>query len=94
MPPEIEPASSSSPLEIRAQTLIGQLDQEKLAAIVRLLELIVVDESDTLSPAEAQAVAAAEAWLESNEPIAHEQVLADAGLSPAEWERLSRALRP
>ena len=94
MPPEIEPRSTASPLEIRAQALIGQLDQEKLAAIVRLLELIVADETATLSPAEAQAMAEAEAWLEKNEPIPHEQVLADAGLSPAEWERLSRALRP
>lgn len=93
MPPEIEPARTSSPLEIRAQALIGQLDQEKLAAIVRLLELIVVDEADTLSRTEAQAVAEAEAWLEKNEPIPHEQVLADAGLSLAEWERLSRAPR-
>lgn len=94
MPPELEPRGTASPLEIRAQALIGQLDQEKLAAIVRLLELIVADETATLSPAEAQAMAEAEAWLERNEPIPHEQVLADAGLTPAEWERLSRALRP
>lgn len=94
MPPELEPRGTASPLEIRAQALIGQLDQEKLAAIVRLLELIVADETATLSPAEAQAMAEAEAWLEKNEPIPHEQVLADAGLTPPEWERLSRALRP
>ncbi len=34
------------------------------------------------------AVAEAEEWLRHNEPIPHEQVLAELGLSMADWERI------
>ena len=37
-----------------------------------------------------QAVAAADEWSKHNEPIPHEQVLAEFGLTMADWEKLSR----
>ena len=43
-----------------------------------------------LSPAEAKAIAEADAWSNQNEPIPHEQVLAEFGLSPADWETMIR----
>jgi len=45
---------------------------------------------DTLSPAEAKAIAEADEWSKQNDPIPHEQVLAEFGLSPADWEKMSR----
>ena len=48
------------------------------------------EDRDTLSPAEAKAIAEADEYLKHNEPIPHEQVLAELGLSTAEWEKMSR----
>ena len=51
-------------LEAKAHELLGQLNPGKLAAVVHLLEVMVHDEdiedSDTLSPAEAKAIAEAD----------------------------------
>ena len=43
----------------------------------------VDEDSDTLSTAEPKAIAEAEEWSKHNEPIPHEQVLAELGLSVA-----------
>jgi hypothetical protein len=48
------------------------------------------EDRDTLSPAEAKAIAEADEWTKHNDPIPHEQVLAEFGLTVAEWERISR----
>jgi hypothetical protein len=47
--------------------------------VVHLLETMVAPEEDrdTLSNAERQAVAEADEWLKHNEPIPHEEVLAE-----------------
>jgi hypothetical protein len=89
---------TASPLENKAHQLLGQLKPGKLAAVVHLLEVMVHDEDDhiddadgdTLSPAEAKAIAEADEWSKHNEPIPHEQVLAEFGLSVADWEKMSR----
>jgi hypothetical protein len=56
-----------------AVELLNQLDASQLAAVVQLLEVMVPhdEESDTLSPAERKAIAEADEWLKSNEPIPH-----------------------
>jgi hypothetical protein len=81
-------------LEAKAHELLGQLNPGKLAAVVHLLEVMVHDEdiedSDTLSPAEAKAIAEADEWSKHNQPIPHEEVLAELGLSMADWEKMSR----
>jgi hypothetical protein len=85
---------TASPLESKAHELLGQLNPDKLAAVVHLLEVMVhdddIEDGDTLSPAEAKAIAEAEEWSRHNAPIPHEQVLAEFGLSMADWEKMSR----
>jgi hypothetical protein len=75
-----------------AHHLLDQLGPDQLAAVVHLLETMISPEEDgdTLSPAEAKAIAEADEWSKHNEPIPHEQVLAEFGLSMAEWEKMSR----
>lgn len=74
----------------QAHALIDLLPPAKLGAVRNLLEVFLEEDSDTLSPAEAKAIAEADQWSKQNEPIPHEQVLADLGLSMAEWEKMSR----
>ncbi len=82
-------------LETKAHELLGYLSPSKLAAVVQLLEVMIhdedlMDDGDTLSPAEAKAIAEADEWSKHNDPIPHEQVLAEFGLSIADWEKMSR----
>jgi hypothetical protein len=76
-----------------AHQLLDQLGPGQLAAVVHLLEAMVspVDEDrDTLSPSEAKAIAEADEWSKHNEPIPHEEVLAEFGLTMADWEKMGR----
>jgi hypothetical protein len=73
-----------------AHQLLDQLDPDRFAAVVRLLEAFLDEDGDTLSPAEAKAIAEADEWLKNNKPIPHEQVLAEFGLTAADWEKMSR----
>jgi hypothetical protein len=75
-----------------AHDLLDQLGPGQLAAVVHLLETMLSPEEDgdTLSPAEAQAIAEADEWSKHNEPIPHEEVLAEFGLTMADWEKMSR----
>ncbi len=80
-----------------AAELLERLGPGQLAAVVHLLETMVApdkvspeEDSDTLSPAEAKAIAEADEWLKHNRPIAHEEVLAEYGLTMADWEKMSR----
>ncbi len=84
---------AASTLEDKAHELVGQLGPNKLAAVVQLMEVMIhddIEDSDTLSPAEAKAIAEADEWSKHNTPIPHEQVLAEFGLSMADWEKMSR----
>ena len=72
-----------------AHQLIDQLDPGRLAAVVHLLEAFLDEDGDTLSPAEAKAIAEADEWSRHNDPIPHQQVLAEFGLSTVDWERMS-----
>ena len=75
-----------------AVELLERLGPSQLAAVVHLLETMISPEEDedTLSPAEAKAIAEADEWSKHNEPIPHEQVLAEFGLTMADWEKMSR----
>jgi hypothetical protein len=46
-------------------------------------------QSDTLSEAERKAVAEADEWLKHHDPIPHEQVLAEFGLTTDDWEKMA-----
>jgi hypothetical protein len=48
------------------------------------------EDGDTLSPAEAEATVEADEWLKHNQPIPHEEVLAEFGLTTTDWEKMSR----
>ena len=73
----------------QAHALIDLLPPAKLCALRHLLEVFLDEDSDTLSPAEAKAIAEADEWSKQNEPIPHEQVLGEFGLSLADWEKMS-----
>jgi O-succinylbenzoate synthase len=75
-----------------AHYLLDQLGPGQLAAVVQLLENMISPEEDreTLSDAERKAVAQADEWLKHNQPIRHEEVLADFGLTMADWEKMGQ----
>jgi hypothetical protein len=79
-----------------AHHLLDQLGPGQLAAVVHLLETMVSldEDGDTLSNAERQAVAEADEWLKHNRPIPHEEVLAEFGLTMADWEKMGQEQLP
>ncbi len=73
-----------------ARELLDRLAPGQLAAVVHLLETIVLpEEDDTLSESERKAIAEADEWLKHNKPIPHEEVLAEFGLTMADWEKMA-----
>ena len=74
-----------------AHHLLDQLGPGPLAAVVHVMETMVSleEDRDTLSPAERKAVAEADEWLKHNQPIPHEEVLAEFGLTMNDWEKMA-----
>ena len=64
--------------------------------MVHLLETMVPPEEDrdTLSKAEAKAIAEADEWLKDHPPIPHDEILADFGLTKDDWERMGAESAP
>jgi len=81
---------AANTLEAKAHELLDRLAPGQLAAVVHLLEAFLDEDGDTLSPAEAKAIAEADEWSKNNDPIPHGQVLAEFGLTMTDWERMSR----
>ena len=79
-----------------ALELLERLEPDQLAAVVHLLETMVPPEEDsaTLSNAEREAIAEADEWLKHNQPIPHEEVLAEFGLTMADWEKMGQEPLP
>ena len=79
-----------------AHHLLDQLGSGQLAAVVHLLETMVStgEDRDTLSNAERKAIAEADEWLKHNQPIPHEEVLAEFGLTMADWEKMGQEPLP
>ena len=75
-----------------AHRLLDQLGPRRLAAVIHLLETMVPsgEGGDTLSDAEGKAIAEADEWLKHNEPIPHEEVLAEFGLTMADWKTMGQ----
>jgi hypothetical protein len=48
------------------------------------------EDLENLSDSERRSVSEADAWLRQNRPIPHEDVLADLGLTMADWERMAK----
>jgi len=84
----------------QAHALLDQLPNEKLTAVVHLLRAIsdpvarslanAPIEDEPISEEENRAVAASKAWLKDHEPIPHEEVLAEFGLTSKDFERMGR----
>lgn len=82
-----------------AHQLIDRMPEAQLSGLVRFLETIVTPdgvpfEDEEIGEEEERAVAEAREWLRHNTPIPHENVLADFGLTVADWERMSRTPSP
>ncbi len=79
-----------------AHHLLDQLAPGQLAAVVSLLEALLTPNEDgaELSQAERAAVAEADEWLKHNQPIPHEEVLAELGLTLGDWERMAQGGHP
>jgi hypothetical protein len=75
-----------------AHDLLEQLGPGQLDAVVHLLETMVWpgENGDTLSNAERKAIAESDRWLEHNQPIPHEEVLAEFGLTMADWQQMTQ----
>lgn len=81
-----------------AHELIDRMPETQLSGLVQFLETIVEPvysirnapiDDEPFTEEDRQAVAEAEEWLRHNEPIPHEQVLAEFGLTMADWEKMA-----
>jgi len=87
-----------------AQQLLNQLAPDQIAAVVHVMEVMLDPLSRRLANApvedeeigedEKRAVAEAKEWLKHNQPIPHEEVLAEFGLTMADWERIGQEKLP
>src|SRR5579872_5924885 len=89
-------SANTSESKQHAHRLLDQLGPDQLAAVVHLLETMLPPEEDrdTLSDSERKAVGEADEWLKHNQPIAHQDVLAEFGLTKADWEKMGQEPRP
>ena len=89
-------AANTPDAKEHAHQLLDRLGPGQLAAVVQLLETMISpdEDRDTLSNAERKAVAEADEWLKHNQPIPHEEVLADLGLTMADWEQMTQEPLP
>ena len=82
-----------------AHQLLDRLDASQLPTAVRFLEFMLLDpvsraiatapiDDDPMTEAERHAIAEADEWLQRNEPIPHEEVLTELGLTMEDWERM------
>jgi hypothetical protein len=91
-------ASAPNPKD-QAHDLIDRMSSGQVRAVVGLLQamldpaaLALADaplDDESIEDDENRRVAAAKAWLETNAPLAHEQVLAEFGLSPQDFARMA-----
>jgi hypothetical protein len=76
----------------QAHELLDRLGPAQLSAVLHLLESIIPssEDSDTLSPTEQRAIAEADQWLKLHPPISHDDILAEFGLTSADWEQMGQ----
>ncbi len=85
----------------QAQQLLDQLDAGQLSAVVHLLQVMTDPvaraiaraprEDESISEEEIKALDEAGEWLKHNEPIPHERVLAELGITQEEIDRCNKA---
>jgi len=84
----------------QAHALLDMLPEEKLVAVVHLLQAIsdpvarslanAPIDDEPISEEEIRAVQASREWLKDHAPIPHEEVLAEFGLTLEDFERMGR----
>ena len=84
----------------QAHALLDQVPNEKLTAVVHLLQAIsdpvarslanAPIDDEPISEEEMRAVEASREWLKDHAPISHEVVLAEFGLTLEDFERMGR----
>ena len=82
----------------QAHALLDQLPNEKLTAVVHLLQAIsdplarslanAPIDDEPISVEERRTVEASKEWLKTHAPISHEEVLAEFGLTLEDFERM------
>jgi len=87
-----------------AQELLNHLAPDQIAAVVHVMEVMLDPlsrklanapvEDEEITEGEARAVAEGREWLKHNEPIPHEEVLAEFGLTMADFERMRQTPLP
>ena len=93
-------ALASTDTKQQAHELIDRMAPGQVSAVVGLLKIILDPvarslasapfEDEPISEEETRAVAASKAWLKNNEPIPHEDVLAEFGLTGEDFARMGR----
>lgn len=78
-------------LEAKAHELLGQLGPDQIAAVVHLLEVMVHEDDEELTEADRRAIQAGLDSLAKHGPVPMDDVLADFGLTMAEFEKLPDA---
>jgi hypothetical protein len=88
----------------QAHAYLDRLPPEQLSAVRGLLETMLDPvsraianapiEDEEIGAEEELAVAEAREWLKHNKPIPHEEVLAELGLTLADFERMGRTPLP
>jgi hypothetical protein len=93
-------ADAAMDLKQHAHELIERMAPGQVSEVVELLETMLDPvarslanapyEDEPISEEETLAVAASKAWLETNEAIPNEEVLAELGLTLEDFERMGR----
>lgn len=93
-----------NPNREHAQHLLDQLAPDQVAAVVHVMEVMLDPLSRKISSAppedeeiceeEERTAAEARDWLKHNKPIPHADVLADLGLTMADFDRMGRTPLP
>lgn len=87
----------------QAHAYLDLLPHEKLSAILGLLQIMLSParsianipiEDEEIGAYEERDVADAREWFKTNKGVPHEEVLAEFGLTPADFERMSRTPLP
>jgi len=83
-----------------AQELLGHLAPDQIAAVIHLMKVMLDPvsratanapvEDEVIGEDEERAVAEAREWLKHNNGIPHEELLAELGLSMADFDRMGR----
>jgi len=105
--PKMETGSNAMNVDQERQQAHAYLDRlppAQLSAVRNLLESMVEPvlstlanappEDEEISEEEERAVAEAREWLKYNKPISHEEVLAEFGLTAADFERMGETPLP